>query len=118
MTATLSRLPRSLLREPRRAFAEFVNLLRRVCFRERLIELFARFSAQGSQVGPLRVRHRLVACLPLVGLAQQSRLIRIVGRWVPHEANRQQNTSHFLSKTACCRAAEYETSPRAIDSGR
>jgi hypothetical protein len=74
----------SFLCEARRALAQFVNTLRRVCLREGLVEFFACVSAQGLQVGPLRGGHRFITGLPLVRITLKRRLVCIISL---HETN-------------------------------
>jgi hypothetical protein len=89
----------SLLCEAGRTFAELVNPFRGVCLRERPVEIFACLSAQRFQVGALRGRHGLAACLPLIRIALEAWLVRIMDISDGHEANRSQNTSQFLNST-------------------
>src|SRR4029453_10068637 len=73
------------LREPRRPLAELVDPFRGVCLREPVVERFAGLPAQCFEVGALRVGHRLVAGLPLVGVALELIRIRVAG--LLHGAN-------------------------------
>ena len=60
------------------ALAEFVDHLRCVCLGQVLVERFARVVAKGFEIRPLRRRHGLVAGLPIVRVALQSGLSRVL----------------------------------------
>jgi hypothetical protein len=71
--------------EPWRTFAELINTLGGIGFRERLVEFFACLSAQCLEVRALGVGHRFVAGLPVIGIALEGRLVYVP--WVIHAAN-------------------------------
>jgi hypothetical protein len=84
----------SITRQPRRSRPQLIDALRRLSLGQSVVEFLSRFATERLQIRPLRVGHRLVAGLPLIGIALNRWLGGMVGGFAFHEANRSQKPSH------------------------
>src|SRR4051794_31564473 len=65
----------SVVRQPWRALAQFVNPLRCVGLGERVVERFAGLAAQRFEIGALRRSHRFVTSFPVIRIALELSVI-------------------------------------------